>query len=104
MEVSQATWLLAQHADHDLQFQLRCLELMKTLPSGDVSLQNIAYLEDRVRVAQGRPQLYGTQFIREGDNLIPQPIQDEVDLDRRRQAMGLESFESNMRRISERDK
>jgi hypothetical protein len=41
-----------------------------------------------VRVAQARPQVYGTQFARAG----PQPIEDEEHLDERRAAVGLEPF------------
>jgi len=68
---SQAAWLLVQHADHDPKFQDNCLKLMKKLPRDEVSLINIAYLEDRVRVANNKPQLYGTQFYQEGDSFGP---------------------------------
>ncbi len=74
-EASNAAWLLVQHADHRPGFQARCLELMKSLPAGEVSLHNIAYLEDRVRIANGQLQLYGTQFIRVGDHFDAQPIE-----------------------------
>ncbi len=88
-----------QHADHDPEFQAECLELMKALPTGEVRLSNLAYLEDRMRVNHHRPQLYGTQFYQEGEHFGPQPIEDEANLEGRRQAMGLESFEDNMRRV-----
>lgn len=91
-EASQAAWLLAQHADHDLDFQAQCLELMKSLPEGEVALPGIAYLEDRVRVGRGEPQLYGTQFYQEGDDFGPRPIEDEDGLEARRKAMDLEPF------------
>jgi hypothetical protein len=100
-EASQAAWLLVQHADRRPDFQARCLELMKALPEGDVSPRNIAYLEDRVRVAKGAPQLYGTQFYKEGDQFRPRPIEDEATLEERRAAMGLETFEANKQRIIE---
>jgi hypothetical protein len=98
-EASQAAWLLVQHADHRPDFQTRCLELMKALPKGEVSLNNIAYLEDRVRVAEGKPQLYGTQFYKEGDAFGPRPIEDEANLEARRAAMGLETFAENQQRM-----
>src|SRR5258708_30361017 len=59
---SRQAWLLVQHADHDREFQRMCLALMKAQPTEEVHVQDIAYLEDRVRVGDGRPQLYGTQF------------------------------------------
>lgn len=74
-EVAHAAWTLAQHADHDPAFQTHCLELMKSLPEDEVSSANIAYLEDRVRVNHGLPQLYGTQFYKEGELFGPRPIE-----------------------------
>ena len=60
-QAAHAAWLLVQHADEDPQFQEKVLALMKDLPE-EVSKQDVAYLEDRVRVNTGRPTLYGTQF------------------------------------------
>src|SRR5260370_27596485 len=59
---SESAWLLVQHADHDLAFQKMCLDLMKAQAAGEVSPANMACLEDRGRVGEGRPQFYGTQF------------------------------------------
>jgi hypothetical protein len=98
-EAAQSAWLLVQHADHKPEFQATCLELLKALPDTEVRPANVAYLEDRVRVSQGRPQLYGTQFYKEGGTFGPRPIEDEGLLDERRASMGLESFEANQRRI-----
>ena len=92
-EASQAAWLLVQHADHKPDFQTKCLAMMKLMPEGEIKLANIAYLEDRVKVAEGKSQVYGTQFHKQGDdNLKPQPIEDEANLEARRSAMGLETF------------
>lgn len=92
-QASRAAWLLVQHADHDLNFQESCLALMKDLAENEVSQQNIAYLEDRVRIAQGRPQLYGTQFDNPGVNFGPKSVEDSPNLNKRRIAAGLSSFE-----------
>ncbi len=54
----------------------------------DVEPVDIAYLSDRVAVAEGRPQKYGTQF--QGPK--PMPIEDEARVDERRAALGLESM------------
>ena len=91
-QAAHAAWLLVQHADHDIRFQESCLALMKSTAKGEVSQQNIAYLEDRVRVAQGRPQLYGTQFDNPGVDFGPKSVEDERNLDKRRLAAGLSSF------------
>ena len=90
---SNMAWLLVQHADHDRAFQKMCLDLMKKQLADDVSPANIAYLEDRVRVAEGHPQLYGTQFYaNESGSFGPSPIEDPDQVDERRKAVGLQTL------------
>jgi hypothetical protein len=80
-------WLLVQHADRDLAFQKQCLALMQPLvASGDVAAIDVGYLDDRVAVAEGRPQTYGTQF---GPDRQPRPMVDPDHVDTRRKAIGL---------------
>ena len=83
-------WLLVQHADQDRPFQKKCLELMAAmLPNGEVDKTDYAYLVDRVLVGEGKKQLYGTQTkIVKGD-CIPDPVEDEANLDKRRKEMGM---------------
>ena len=50
VEGAQAAWLIAQHADHDVDFQSECLELMKKENPDELNPTQLAYLEDRVRV------------------------------------------------------
>jgi hypothetical protein len=60
---AEAAWLLVQHADHDCEFQKRCQGLLEAaVQNQQASPQQLAYLSDRIRVAEGKPQLYGTQF------------------------------------------
>jgi hypothetical protein len=99
---SQMAWLLVQHADHDRAFQQTCLALMKAQAAGEVSPANIAYLEDRVRVAEGRPQIYGTQFyVDEAGNVGPRPIEDPDHVDERRQAVGLQPLTDYAREVEQ---
>ncbi|MCC7432763.1 hypothetical protein IT412_04540 [Candidatus Peregrinibacteria bacterium] len=100
---SSNAWLLVQHADHDPEFQKKCLDLMKSEREGEVSKRNIAYLEDRIAVADGKPQIYGTQFHKNSSGqLEPLPIQNADNVDKRRKEMGLEPLTENQRRIQER--
>lgn len=85
-EASRAAWLLVQHSDHDLAFQQRCLSLM--VAEGADAAQ-VALLTDRVRVALGQPQVYGTQCRATEQGWVPFPIEDEADVDSRRAAAGL---------------
>ena len=86
-------WLLVQHADRDREFQKKCLLLMKPLvANGEAAAVDFAYLTDRVLVADGKKQLYGTQFHDVKGKMEPQPIENEADVDKRRQEVGLNSL------------
>lgn len=93
---SRAAWLLVQHADHDIPFQQHCLALMKDVPEGDINKGDIAYLEDRILVNSGKPQLYGTQFDGAKKNLVPRLIHDPANVDTRRAAMGMDTLEEGI--------
>jgi hypothetical protein len=57
-----AAWAIAQHADHDAEFQRCALALLEVaVANGQGSPGNFAYLGDRVAVASGELQRYGTQ-------------------------------------------
>lgn len=86
---AHAAWLLVQHADADPTFQRQCLDLMLQLPKTESSQSDVAYLTDRVLLAEGKRQLYGTQFATVDGTLQPRPIFDEVHVDERRASVGL---------------
>lgn len=89
-EGASQAWLLAQHADGDVDFQERCLGLMRVaVAAGEADPKDLAYLEDRVAVNRGRAQVYGTQFHEVDGELVPQPIEDPARVDERRAAVGL---------------
>lgn len=91
---AEHAWLLAQHADHQLDSQRLFLqELEKAVAAGDAPDRHLAYLTDRVAMNEGRPQTYGTQIrdVRNGDG-VPWPIADPEQLDDRRGSVGLEPF------------
>ncbi|OII65509.1 hypothetical protein BJP40_00990 [Streptomyces sp. CC53] len=86
-------WLLAQHADRDPDFQRQILRrLQDAVAVGDAPPRHLAYLTDRVLVAAGEPQVYGTQYTQDADggNLRPYAVTDQAGLDARRAAFGLE--------------
>ena len=102
-EAAQAAWLIAQHADHDPEQQRTFLEAMRSAANdGEASAGHLAYLEDRVRVHAGQPQLYGTQFTYIDGRFEPHPIEDPERLQERRSRVGLEPFadyEARMRAV-----
>jgi len=92
-QTSNDAWLLVQHADHDVEFQKHCLELMKQLPEEETIKIYLAYLEDRVAVNEKRPQIYGTQFWEHDGVYEPRPIWEPEKVNERRASIGLETLE-----------
>lgn len=87
---AQATWLLVQHADRDHAFQKRCLQLMQEADKkGEVDKTELAYLTDRVLVGEHKKQIYGTQLQQKNGEMVPDPIEDAANVDKRRAAVGL---------------
>ncbi len=85
---ADAAFLVAQH---NASLQKTALRLMRALPRSEVSQANLAMLEDRVLVGEGKSQRYATQltFSADGKRMTFQPIQDVEHLDARRAAAGL---------------
>lgn len=86
---AQAAFLIVQHAVDDLAFQKRCLSLVQAAPEGEVGLPDVALLTDRVRLAEGQKQLYGSQVERQNGDWVLRPTLDPDNLDTRRAKMGL---------------
>jgi hypothetical protein len=61
---AEAAWLITQHAIGEPSFQHETLALLRECAAeGRVPDWHAAYLEDRIAMYEGRPQLYGTQWI-----------------------------------------
>ena len=84
-----SAWLLAQHADNDPGLQRRCLDLMRVAPAGEVTPMYIAYLTDRVLLAEGESQVYGTQMALIDGEYRPWDLCDPQTVDGRRAEAGL---------------
>jgi hypothetical protein len=86
-----AAWAIAQHSDLDPAFQRFALEQLRAAVAIDqASPGNLAYLEDRVATAAGKPQIYGTQMRCGPDGAEPATsIEDEAGLEERWAAIGL---------------
>jgi hypothetical protein len=77
-------WLLVQHCS--LEFEKECLPLLEqAVAKGDASPMNYAYLLDRVRMYEGKPQVYGSQFM----NGVLWTLEDPDHVDERRKSVGL---------------
>jgi len=97
-------WLMVQHCDKDVNFQQAVLKAMKAeLPKRNADPKNFAYLADRISINTGRKQIYGTQLTYNTDSCqaIPKPLEDSINVDKRRAAIGLESIESYLNWMSQ---
>ena len=89
---ADAAWLIAQHAIAEPDFQRSCLEKLEAAAEvGDAPRWQAAYLEDRIRMFEGRPQRYATQFDIGDDGFpVPYDLEEPDTVDERRRAVGLE--------------
>jgi hypothetical protein len=61
---AEAAWFIAQHAIGEPEFQRRALVFLKECVAKNTTpAWHAAYLEDRIAIHEGRPQVYGTQWL-----------------------------------------
>jgi hypothetical protein len=89
---TEAAFLLVQHAEHAFQEQMLPL-VEAAYRNKKLQGQDYALLLDRVLVADGKSQVYGTQakiFDQwKGEEPVFEPIEDEANVDKRRAEVGL---------------
>lgn len=92
---TEAAFLLVQHAEHEFQKQMLPL-VEKAYREKKLQGQDYALLLDRVLVAEGKAQIYGTQAKRfdqwKDKEPVFDPIEDEANVDKRRAEVGLFSM------------
>ena len=98
---AHAAWLLVQHADASPAFQRRCLDLMtEAVERAEATRRELAYLTDRVLLAEGQPQEYGTQMSGTEDGWTPKNLRDPGEVDSRRAAVSLGPMSEHLERIN----
>jgi len=87
-----AAFMIAVHADYDVEFQIACHRLLieSAMRGATTRLGFLAFLTDRILCNQGKHQRFGTQ-IREVENgcFVPKPMQDADHIDDLRAQAGL---------------
>ena len=101
-EAARAAWLIAQHADRQLDVQRRALRLMQqTVSAGSANLRELAFLRDRTLVNEGRKQIYGTQIAGVKDGApVPWPCEEPERMDELRAEVGIEPFDEYVAKFS----
>jgi len=91
---NQTLFLVIQHADQ--KTQEKYLPTMRdAVKKGNARASALALLEDRVALGQGKKQIYGSQILTDyesGKNKIA-PIEDSINVNKRRAQVGLEPLE-----------
>jgi hypothetical protein len=97
-----AAWIVVQLGDVDLQH--RALPYLEAaVDCGDADPSHYACLLDRVRMSEGKPQVFGSQFVEAGDDgVTPWPIEDPLGVDERRRRFGLEPLAVQRRTMERR--
>jgi hypothetical protein len=89
-----ALFLVIQHSN--LKTQEKYLPMMReAVKKGNASPGNLALLEDRVALRQGKRQIYGSQLERDevtGESYVL-PLEDPDNVDKRRSGVGLEKLQ-----------
>jgi hypothetical protein len=89
-KASQAAFLVLQHAPLETM-KRHFMTLQNAMNAGELNKESFALFDDRIRMYEERPQLYGSQVVRDevSKKLMFYPIEDEANVDKRRAAMGL---------------
>ncbi len=97
---AEAAWLVVQHAIGEPDFMRDGLKLIADAVRRDEApAWQAAMLDDRIRVSEGRPQLYGTQLEPDEDGRArPCPMEDPKGVEDRRRAVGLEPLTERLAR------
>jgi hypothetical protein len=95
---AEAAWLIVQHAISRPAFQKACLtHLQEAADAGSAPPWQPAMLLDRIRMFEGLPQIYGTQFDwDDAGEMSPVRIQDPASVDDLRAKIGLPSLKESL--------
>ena len=97
----RATILVVLHSA-DLELIKSAIDFLNCAKPDDVERKDLAFLHDKWRVTQGLPQLYGTQYkIDQGGQIKFVDIDDQRELDKRRTALGMETFEEYRKKVQD---
>jgi hypothetical protein len=94
IEGNRTLWLVIQHSK--LAVQEKYLPMMReAVKNKDAFAMNLALLEDRVAIGQGKKQMYGSQLGYDSiaGTLYPLPLIDPDNVDKRRSEVGLDSLQ-----------
>ena len=87
---AKAAWRIAQHSIGEPDFMRQCRTLLDEFSKrGAVPRWQFAFIDDRIRVYEGKSQRFGTQLCGGPNGLQPYPLEDSTRVDQWRQEAGL---------------
>lgn len=91
---AKAAHRIAQHSINHPELMRECRRLLdEASTSGEVPRWQFAFIDDRIRVFEGSPQRYGTQWHDGPEGPEPFTIEDPDHVDERRAELGLPSLD-----------
>lgn len=92
-EAVYSAFAIAFYSDFDIDFQLKCLNLMyENYQQGEIPAVCIAFLQDRILTNNSEPQIFGTQYSLIDNIYAKKPVIDEKKLEKRRNVMQLNKY------------
>jgi hypothetical protein len=87
---ANAAHRIAQHSINHPDLMRECRRLIEAASArGEIPREHFAYIDDRIRVHEGLPQLYGTQWRDTVNGLELYPVDDSNAVNERRRHLGL---------------
>ncbi|OHA41935.1 MAG: hypothetical protein A3H68_02400 [Candidatus Taylorbacteria bacterium RIFCSPLOWO2_02_FULL_46_40] len=92
--------VIALHSG-DVEFLKSLTKELQNTTDSYVERRDIAFLTDKLKILQNRPQMYGTQYKIKKDGVVDFiDIERPDEVDRRREKLGMESFEEYRKMIA----
>lgn len=99
LEGCRAAWFIAQHSICTPSLQRRFHTLLtEASERGDAPKAQVAFLTDRIRFNENKPQVYGTVLDWNEQGELDCEIEDAEQVDIRREAVGLGPFRDDLER------
>lgn len=99
-EENEVLWVVIQHSSLELQ-QKYLPKFIKAAEEGKIKGELIAMMQDRICCHMGKLQVYGTQGNYDANGVfVPVPIEDSVNVDVRRAAMGMVPLSDYIKEMS----
>ncbi len=101
--VALAAWIVAQEADHDVDFQAYVLRRITPLvKTGEIGVQEFALRTDRVSLKKTGKQVFGTQLTATDDDisLLNNEIDSYPQVNLRRAKLGMELVEKYIKAMT----